>query len=75
MLGQFPNPALAVWLVTTLLRWTGVLEGESADTARDIGTGALLVWALDEIVRGAAPLRRLLGAAVLVVVAVGLLTR
>lgn len=75
VLGQFPNPALAVWLVTTLLRWTGVLEGESADTARDIGTGALLVWALDEIVRGAAPLRRLLGAAVLVVVAVGLLTR
>ncbi len=75
VLGQFPNPALAVWLVTALLRWTGVLDGQSAETARDIGTGALLVWALDEIVRGATPFRRLLGAAVLVAVAVGLLAR
>ena len=72
VLGQFPNPALAVWLGATVLRWTGVLDGESAETARDIGTGALLVWALDEIVRGASPFRRLLGAAVLVLVVVGL---
>ncbi|HEX6877974.1 MAG TPA: hypothetical protein VF165_20100 [Nocardioidaceae bacterium] len=72
VLGQFPNPALAVWLVATVLRWTGVLDDESADTARDIGTGALLVWALDEIVRGATPFRRLLGAVVLVPVVVGL---
>lgn len=75
VLGQFPNPALVVWLVAALLRWTGVLDGESADTARDIGTGALLVWALDEIVRGTSPFRRLLGAAVLILVAVGLLIR
>jgi hypothetical protein len=72
VLGQFPNPALAVWLVTALLRWTGVLDGENADTARDVGAGALLVWALDEMVRGASPFRRLLGAVVLVLVAVGL---
>ena len=75
VLGQYPNPALAVWLVAALLRWTGIVDGESADTARDIGTGALLVWALDEIVRGASPFRRLLGAAVLILVAVGLLIR
>lgn len=72
VLAQFPNPALAVWFVAALLRWTGLVDGESADTARDIGTGALLVWALDEIVRGASPFRRLLGAAVLVLVVVGL---
>lgn len=75
VLGQFPNPALAVWFVAALLRWTGVLEGENADTARDVGAGALLVWALDEIVRGASPFRRLLGATVLIVVAVGLALR
>ncbi len=75
VLGQFPNPALAVWLVAALLRWTGVVDGASADTARDIGTGALLVWALDEIVRGATPFRRLLGVAVLVLVTLGLMIR
>ena len=72
VLGQFPNPALAVWLVAALIRWTGLVDGESADTTHDIGTGALLVWALDEIVRGASPFRRLLGTAVLVLVVVGL---
>ena len=30
-----------------------------------IGKGALVVWALDELVRGASPVRRILGAVVL----------
>jgi hypothetical protein len=75
VLGQFPNPALAVWLVAALIGWTGMLDGASADTAQDIGTGALLVWGLDEVVRGASPFRRLLGVAVLVLAVIGLVVR
>jgi hypothetical protein len=58
-----PNPALLVWLAATVLR-------RSPYDARDaelhwIGSGALIVWGLDELVRGAAPFRRLLGGVVL----------
>jgi hypothetical protein len=60
---QLPNPALWVWLAATVLRW-------SAYDARDaelhwIGTGALIVWGLDELARGASPFRRVLGGVVL----------
>lgn len=60
---QVPNPAIAVWLLATVLRWSPY---DSRDTElRWIGSGALIVWGLDELVRGAAPFRRLLGAVVL----------
>ena len=64
-LAQWPNPALAVWLVTIVIGWTGVLEGARGAALADVGRGALIVWALDELVRGASPFRRLLGAVVL----------
>ncbi|KAA1395821.1 hypothetical protein [Aeromicrobium ginsengisoli] len=60
---QLPNTALVVWLAATVLRWSAY---DSRDTElRWIGAGALIVWALDELVRGASPFRRLLGAVVL----------
>jgi hypothetical protein len=37
-----------------------------------LGRGALVVWSLDELLRGANPFRRLMGAAVLTVQAVRL---
>jgi hypothetical protein len=61
----FPNPALAVWLFCTLLGWTDVLDAKRSETLTLIGKGALVVWALDELVRGASPVRRILGAVVL----------
>jgi len=62
---QLPNPALWVWLSATALRWSAY---DARDTElRWIGTGALIVWALDELVRGASPFRRVLGAVVLAV--------
>lgn len=64
-IAMWPNPALAVWLVAKLLGWTGLLPAVGDDTLRDIGRGALLAWSLDELVRGASPFRRVLGAAVL----------
>ena len=63
-LWQMPSPALCVWLVTLVL---GRFELSAAHaTAVDgIRHGAILVWALDEVVRGASPFRRTFGAVVL----------
>ncbi|GAA2143959.1 hypothetical protein GCM10009844_16950 [Nocardioides koreensis] len=65
VLWQLPNPALCVWLVAVVL---GRFDLSAARTTAvdGVGHGALLVWALDEVVRGASPFRRLLGAVVLV---------
>lgn len=65
VLAQPPNPALAVWLVSVVIGWTGLLVGDRATTLRLVGQGALVAWALDELVRGASPARRLIGAVVL----------
>ncbi len=63
--GQLPNPALWVWGVGAVLGRFELSDARAAavDGVRD---GALLVWALDEVVRGASPFRRVLGAVVLV---------
>ena len=64
-LWQLPNPALWVWLVTLALGWFDLSAAHT--TAVDgVRHGALLVWALDEVVRGSSPFRRILGAVVLV---------
>jgi hypothetical protein len=58
---QVPNAPLGVFLVARVV-------GALTDIAllHGIGTAALLVWAVDEIVRGVNPWRRFLGAVVLV---------
>jgi hypothetical protein len=61
----FPNPALAVWMLCTVVGWTGILADGRTETVALIGKGALVVWALDELVRGASPARRILGTVVL----------
>ena len=61
---QWPNAALGVWLAARVLGWAD-LTSLDEQTLRGIGTGALLVWALDELLRGASPFRRVLGAVVL----------
>lgn len=72
VLFQFPNPALWVFIAATVLRWSSYDEHDSE--LRWIGSGALLVWGLDEIVRGDAPYRRVLGAGVLAWQVANLLT-
>ncbi len=62
---QRPNPAIGVWLVTVVARWL-VADGDRASMLLWMGRGALVVWALDELLRGDSPARRVLGAAVLV---------
>lgn len=74
-LAMWPNPAIWVWLVAKVLAWTGLLSSSvSDDTLAAVGTGALLVWAADELFRGASPFRRVLGALVLGFQLVALLT-
>lgn len=74
MLGQAPNPALVVALGATLTRWSGLLGSDAEEPLRWVGTGAWLVWAVDELVRGTTPVRRVLGALVLGWQASGLLS-
>ncbi len=64
-LWQFPNPALSVWIGAVLLGMFH-LSSTHTTTVDGIRHGALLVWSLDELVRGASPFRRTLGAVVLV---------
>ncbi|HWJ82244.1 MAG TPA: hypothetical protein VNS55_08420 [Nocardioides sp.] len=63
--GQLPNPALFVWLAALVV---GLFDLSAAheQTVAGVRQGALLVWALDEVVRGDSPFRRVLGAVVLV---------
>ena len=64
VIGQRPNVALWIFLATLFLG-AFVRQGSASATVRVIGTASLVVWAIDEIVRGANPWRRLLGGVVL----------
>ena len=60
---QAPNAAIDVFVAATILRWTSF---DRIDTElRWVGAAALLVWGLDELLRGVSPFRRVLGAIVL----------
>jgi hypothetical protein len=63
-LWQLPNAALTVWIVTLVLGGFE-LSAAHSNAVNGIRRGALLVWALDEVARGASPFRRTLGALVL----------
>ena len=64
VLAQPPNAALAAWLLTTATSWLGLVDDHRQAVLTRVGQGALAAWALDEIVRGTTPARRLLGAVV-----------
>ena len=68
VLAQPPNAAIVVWLAASTTRWTGLVDEQHQDALVRVGQGALVVWALDELVRGASPARRLMGAVVLPVI-------
>ena len=72
-IAQFPNAALWVWLAATVLQrfWDPRIAGH--DVLRWLSTGALVVWAGDEVLRGINPFRRILGAGVLALTAWSLL--
>ncbi|MGH6836078.1 MAG: hypothetical protein ACREC9_11115 [Methylocella sp.] len=65
---QMPNLALSVFLVSTAILWLGHPTGAISTGAEVAATGSLIVWAVDEVVRGVNPWRRFLGVAVLIYV-------
>lgn len=71
VVAQRPNAAAWVYVLSLVVR--RVVPDGVVTPVVVIGTVALVAWAVDEIVRGVNPFRRLLGAGVLVVQAVGLL--
>jgi hypothetical protein len=74
-IAQFPNVALWLFLVASVLRRLLDAAG-SVDTAlRVIATGSLIWWAADELLRGVNPWRRLLGGGVLAAQLVNLAAR
>ena len=75
VVAEFPNPALGVWIAATVWRMVADPTGAQRDVLNGIATGALLVWAIDEIVRGVNPFRRVLGAVVLVPTLLGAIAR
>jgi hypothetical protein len=62
---QLPNAALLVWLAAALMQrfWEPRVGGQ--DVLRWVSTGALVVWAGGEVLRGVNPFRRMLGAVAL----------
>lgn len=65
VVAQTPNLTLWIWIAATAVRVGLDPSGAPGATVRVIGVTALLAWALDEIVRGVNPWRRLLGTLVL----------
>ena len=62
-IAQFPNAALWVFFATVVLRWIVDADGDLHRVVSWIGVIALAWWAVDEVVRGVNPWRRLLGLA------------
>ena len=61
VIAQFPNVALRIFLGSVAVRVI-VADGTRADSAAAwVGAGALAWWAVDEVIRGVNPWRRVLG--------------
>lgn len=69
---QLPNLPIWVFLASTVLGWVLPDPSTAHTVVRAVATGALLWWAVDELVRGVNPFRRMLGAGALLWVLTGL---
>lgn len=65
VIAQRPNLPLAVFLLTVVVRAALHPQGDAGRVVRTVGTVSIVWWSVDEIVRGANPFRRVLGAVVL----------
>jgi hypothetical protein len=71
-IAQRPNLSLSVFVIASVVERLLHPSGSLATLTRTIAIGALLIWAIDEVLRGANPFRRILGTAVLVLTIVTL---
>jgi hypothetical protein len=60
-IAQFPNAALWIFLVTVVVRWVVPVRGSIRTGVDVVALVSLGAWALDEVIRGVNPWRRLLG--------------
>lgn len=63
---QAPNLVLWIVIIAAVARWIWPSAGTFSLACTVVVTGGVIVWAVDEIVRGVNPWRRCLGTAVLV---------
>ena len=73
VVAQWPNTALIVWIVTSVVLALSDPDGTWGLALRVVAMVALGWWAVDEIVRGVNPWRRLLGTVVFAGLVVSLL--
>ena len=64
-IAQWPNLALSLWIGATVVERLIDPTGAARTAVEALATAALVWWAVDEIVRGVNPWRRVLGAGVL----------
>jgi hypothetical protein len=69
---QAPNAELWVFLVAAVVHRVFDITGNVGTGLTIVATGALAIWAVDEIARGVNPFRRILGAIVLGAIVAGL---
>jgi hypothetical protein len=62
---QFPNLALWVFIAASVVNLIVRPSDVTATVVNVVATAALVVWSLDEMVRGVNPWRRILGSATL----------
>lgn len=73
VIAQAPNLPLGIFLVAAAVRWLIDPGGWLGTAVGAVTLGSLVWWAVDEVVRGVNPWRRILGGAVLVVALAGTL--
>ena len=73
VVAQWPNILLWVWIAASAVNWLAHPGGRWGSALSVTGTVALAFWAIDEILRGVNPWRRIFGAGVLTFVAIRLL--
>jgi hypothetical protein len=64
-LAQLPNWPIGVWFLASVVTWLVHPQGWVRAVLVIVSSGALALWAGDEVLRGVNPFRRLLGLAVL----------
>ena len=74
---QWPNVALSVSIALSIVRRFNIPKGTPETTLGALWLVATIVWAVDELVRGVNPFRRILGVVVLLTTirSIGLLAR
>ena len=75
VVAQAPNLPLWIFLAATAVRLVWHPEGLTGTVLSIVSGAAIVMWSLLEIVRGASPFRRVLGAVVLLAVLGGLVLR